>query len=109
MQRFQRTPNIDTVGADDWFANFLLKLVDDANDILDELKLPARATPTRDLPELEGDEASLLNQLGHSPCDLDVLCARAQVGADLDAGLLLRLELKGLVESLPGNRYQRVR
>jgi len=85
------------------------KLVDDANDILDELRLPARTNRTRESPALDGDEASLLNHLGHSPCDLDVLCARAQVGADVAAGLLLTLELKGLVESLPGGRYQRVR
>jgi DNA processing protein len=85
------------------------KLVDDANDILDELKLPARTRRTRESPELDGDEASLLNHLGHSPCDLDVLCTRARVGAAVAAGLLLKLELKGLVESLPGGRYQRVR
>ncbi|MEO8441635.1 MAG: DNA-processing protein DprA [Betaproteobacteria bacterium] len=85
------------------------KLVDDANDILDELNLPARERPPRGSPELDGDEASLLDHLGHSPCALDVLCSRAQVGAAVAAGLLLRLELKGLVESLPGGRYQRVR
>jgi DNA processing protein len=85
------------------------KLVDDANDILDELKLPARAKPARESPALDGEEASLLDHLGHSPSALDVLCSRAQVGAAEAAGLLLKLELKGLVESLPGGRYQRVR
>jgi DNA processing protein len=61
------------------------------------------------LPALEDDEALLLGHLGHAPCDLDTLCARAALGAEVIAGVLLKLELKGLVESLPGARYQRIR
>ena len=84
------------------------KLVDNANDILDELRFTGAAAPARATPAVDADEGSLLEHLGHSPCDLDVLCARAKLGADVAAGVLLRLELKGLVESLPGARYQRV-
>ena len=58
---------------------------------------------------MDADEASLLDHLGHAPCALDALCARARIGADVAAGLLLKLELKGVVESLPGSRYQRIR
>ncbi len=85
------------------------KLVDNANDILDELKLPARAGAAHELPVMEEAEALLLNHLGYAPCNLDALCARAELGADVTMGLLLKLELKGLVESLPGARYQRIR
>ena len=85
------------------------KLVDDANDILDELKLPAGERVARATPALDPAEASLLEHLGHAPCELDALCTRANLGADVTAGVLLQLELKGLVESLPGGRYQRVR
>jgi DNA processing protein len=84
------------------------KLVDDANDILDELKLPTHVGTARAVPEMEDDEASLLNHLGYAPCNLDTLCTRAGLGADVTLGLLLKLELKGLVENLPGARFQRV-
>lgn len=85
------------------------KLVDDAKDILEELKLAADLPSPRAMPELAADESSLLGHLGFEPCDLDALCARALLGADVVSGLLLKLELLGLVENLPGNRYQRVR
>jgi DNA processing protein len=85
------------------------KLVDDANDILAELKLQLRTPAASVAPALDVDEASLLDHLGHAPCALDALCTRARIGADVAAGLLLKLELKGVVESLPGSRYQRIR
>jgi DNA processing protein len=85
------------------------KLVDDANDILAEFKLQVRVKAGSVLPALDIDEASILDHLGHAPCALDALCARAQMGADAVAGLLLKLELKGVVESLSGGRYQRIR
>jgi DNA processing protein len=85
------------------------KLVDDANDILEELKLATGSPTTRDAPKLDADEAQLLDHLGYEPCDLDALCARAGLGADVVSGVLLKLELRNLVESLPGGRYQRLR
>jgi DNA processing protein len=85
------------------------KLVDDANDILEELKLAAGPSAGRVTPALSADQAHLLEHLGYAPCDFDALCARAGLGADAAAALLLKLELQGLVENLPGGRYQRVR
>ncbi len=90
------------------------KLVDNANDILDELKLklPVLANATNaafEMPVIDHAEAMLLDHLGHAPCNLDALCARAELGADVTMALLLKLELKGLIESLPGARYQRIR
>ena len=50
----------------------------------------------------------LLHELGHDPMTLDELAARTgQSPATLGAQLLL-LELEARVESLPGNRYQRL-
>jgi DNA processing protein len=50
----------------------------------------------------------LLDALGHDPAPLDVLCERTgQAAAELSS-MLLMLELEGLVEGLPGNRYQRL-
>lgn len=85
------------------------KLVDSANDILEELNLGAAAPATRATYELDADAARLLEQLGYDPCDFDSLCARARLGADAVSALLLKLELQGLVANLPGGRYQRVR
>jgi DNA processing protein len=51
----------------------------------------------------------LLNLIGHDPCAIDALTARADMTVDDIAGALLELELSGLIEKLPGNRIQRVR
>ncbi|MDB5810552.1 MAG: protecting protein DprA [Betaproteobacteria bacterium] len=85
------------------------KLVDDANDILDELKLTGHVSNPRIPPAVDSEQAALLEHLGYEPCEFDLLCTRAGIGADTAAGLLLTLELCGLVESLPGGRYQRIR
>lgn len=85
------------------------KLVDDANDILEELKLATGPAITRDPPALTADLANLLEHLGFEPCALDALCTRAGLGTDIATGLLLELELQGVIETLPGGRYQRIR
>lgn len=85
------------------------KLVDSANDILEELNLRAHAAPVRGAPQLEADAARVLNLLGYDPTGLDAVCARSQLAAEEVSAVLLRLELDGLIESLPGGQYQRVR
>ena len=85
------------------------KLVDCANDILEELHFVAVTTAAPAAPELDADAARLLDQMGYAPCDLDALCTNSRLGAAAVSALLLKLELQGLVESLPGGQYQRVR
>jgi DNA processing protein len=86
------------------------KLVDTANDILEELQLPGvRSVAPADPVVCAPDAARLLDQLGYDPCGLDVLCARTGLGADVVSAALLELELVGLVETLPGGLYQRAR
>jgi DNA processing protein len=85
------------------------KLVDSANDILEELNLAAPAALARDIPQLEAEAAQLLELLGYEPSSLDAVCARSGLGADAVSALLLKLELRGLIEGLPGGQYQRVR
>ena len=86
------------------------KLVDSVNDVLEELNLSAHAPPIADaVPALAADAARLLSLLGYEPCGLDALCERLGVGSNIVCGLLLELEMQGLVENLPGGRYQRVR
>ncbi|MGZ8211698.1 MAG: DNA-processing protein DprA [Burkholderiales bacterium] len=81
------------------------KLVETARDILEELALPGAA------PAAAREETSdgILAQLGYEPCDFDTLAARTGVGADTLAALLTQWEIEGLVEALPGGRYQRTR
>jgi len=57
-----------------------------------------------------GDPAyrRLLDALGHDPAALDELSSRTGQGAAELSSMLLMLELEGVVEGLPGNRYQRL-
>ena len=85
------------------------KLVESAADILEELQLAATPSAVLSAVELDPGMARLLAQLGFEPTDLDTLCARCGVGADVVSALLLKLELQGLIANLPGGQYQRVR
>jgi len=95
------------------------KLVESAQDVLEELRLPP-AVAARDADVQPGEElapraagagsahAGLLQALGFDPVGLDALVARTGMGAAaLQAGLL-ELELDGLVARLPGGLFQRV-
>ena len=85
------------------------KLVDSANDILEELQLAAAPATVQHSLGFDPEVSRLLDQLGYDPAALDTLCERCGMGADVVAGLLLKLELQGLVAALPGGQYQRVR
>jgi DNA processing protein len=92
------------------------KLVESAQDVLEELRLDAPAEGQRDDIDATAQAADaalahapLLDAIGHDPVDLDALCARTgRAAGDLSAALL-ELELAQYVERLPGNRYQRLR
>jgi DNA processing protein len=88
------------------------KLVESAQDILEELRLqaPAAASSTGkgNLVAPNDDEEQVLAFLGHAPCALDTLSARSGLTpADLLA-MLLPMELAGRVAQLPGGLYQRL-
>lgn len=84
------------------------KLAETAEDILGELKLPGGSrAPSR---SSAGDEEHpLLAHMGFDPCDFDTLAARSGLTADALAALLTEWEIEGLIEALPGGRYQRLR
>jgi DNA processing protein len=81
------------------------KLVEDAQDILEELRMgPAQARLALDEPAAADP---LLHALGDDPVTLDALMARTgSAAADLTVRLL-ELELEGQVARLPGGLYQR--
>lgn len=81
------------------------KLVDNAADILEELKwgTAAASRPAEPVPD-----DPVLAALGQDLCDLDTLCQRTGMAAEALLARLLPLELEGLVAQLPGGRYQRL-
>jgi DNA processing protein len=88
------------------------KLVDSANDIVDELAPLAdvprvASTAPRQAPAPAAKDP-VLDALGFDPISLDELIARTgQSAAELSARLL-DFELQGRVARLPGQRFQRV-
>jgi DNA processing protein len=82
------------------------KLVESAQDVLGEIAAaPQTATPSREAPE---ESHALLRHLGYDPCNVDTLCGRSGLTAEVVSAMLLQLELEGKVASLPGGRFQRV-
>ena len=83
------------------------KLVESAQDVLEDLRLvlPAAAA-AQDSEQPEGEDA-LLEALGYDPMGLDALIARTGIPAPLLQARLLELELAGEVARLPGGLFQR--
>ncbi|HYH40995.1 MAG TPA: DNA-processing protein DprA [Burkholderiales bacterium] len=84
------------------------KLAETAEDILEELKLPGAGSSSPAPVDTAAGDAALAH-LGFDPCDFDTLAARTGLPADAVAALLTQWEIAGLVEALPGGRYQRIR
>jgi DNA processing protein len=74
----------------------------------------ARSSPEMDAVDdsflrLENPEhGQLLRKLGHESATLDELVQHTGLSAAALSSMLLMLELEGRIESLPGNRYQRL-
>jgi DNA processing protein len=94
------------------------KLVESAQDVLEELKLDAGAlfpaTSFTERLETSSDETlaasdeSLLTSLGFDPVGLDALQARCGMDTASLQAELMTLELDGLVARLPGGLFQRL-
>jgi DNA processing protein len=89
------------------------KLVDDARDVLEELRwLPSESrgsgapSASQATPEVTAPDP-LLAAMGYDPVDLDQLQARTGWPTARLSARLLELELQGHVARLPGGRYQR--
>jgi len=87
------------------------KLVETANDILDELhperRHPARSAGTTNAP-LDADANPLLAAMGYDPVGVDALVARTSAGPETIVAGLVTLELQGEVAALPGGCWQRI-
>lgn len=92
------------------------KLVESAQDILEELRVPdpfrqARPAPVRtddDIPCEASEVDGLLAVMGFDPVGLDALQARCGLGTATLQARLLELELDGHIARLPGGLLQRV-
>lgn len=87
------------------------KLVESAQDILEELKYVSVITleaPRPEVSALDPQSALLLEALGFDPVDADTLAARCQTDIAALSGQLLTLELDGMLEMLPGGLYRRI-
>jgi DNA processing protein len=88
------------------------KLVETAQDILDELGHTAAATSPapakgKRLPK-DADARAVMSALGHDPADVDTLVARTGLPAATVVAALTALELDIEVAALPGGLWQRV-
>ncbi|HVF64500.1 MAG TPA: DNA-processing protein DprA [Casimicrobiaceae bacterium] len=87
------------------------KLVETAQDVLDELAIPGVALSIDNgVARERGATAypAIIAALGGDPCDVDTLIARTQLSAASLSAALVELELDGHVAALPGGRWQKV-
>ena len=84
------------------------KLVDSAQDILEELQWGV--SPSASLADRASESGAnpLLDALGFDPVNLDALMARTGLSSSQLSADLLDLELAGQVARLPGQLFQRV-
>ena len=91
------------------------KLVETAQDVLEELRLPT-AAPAPAVDALDDGtgapgpsaDAALLKALGADPVGFDALQARTGLPTDVLQTRLLELELEGQLARLPGGLFQRL-
>ena len=83
------------------------KLVDDATDILGELRLPVAARAAAQATQ-RTSRHPLLAHLAFDPCDIDTLAGRAGLPVHEVSAALIQLELDGVVAGLPGGLWQRI-
>ncbi|WP_313071409.1 DNA-processing protein DprA [Melaminivora sp.] len=93
------------------------KLVESAQDVLEELQLPGSALPAAApcapegpaaAPPLPARAGEVLRALGFDPLGLDALVARTGLDAAALQACLLELELDGHVARLAGGLFQRL-
>jgi len=93
------------------------KLVHTVNDIVEELSFPAVVYNASSLScQPDGENAALTEEekvffayLDVYPQTIDEITRQSRMTVQKVSELLLMLELKGLIESLPGNQYQKRR
>jgi len=81
------------------------KLIDNANDILKELKLPEHSTVNKTIKGETKEENLILTILKEKSLHLDKIVEKTKLSAAKTASTLAILEIKGKVRNLGGNIY----
>lgn len=90
------------------------KLVEDVNDILNELRLENTIINKKALPEktsclsLKDDEKIILNLIDFHPVHIEQLLAQSGKTSGEINSIITRLELKGLISTLPGGYIMKI-
>jgi DNA processing protein len=89
------------------------KLVENADDVLDELGLNYAYAAKKDsyteppLPPLEDNEKRVYDLLGDYPVHIDDIAREGNMEPGTASAVLMRMELKGIVRQLPGKLFVR--
>ena len=87
------------------------KLIENANDILEELELMSRNPNVIDdnakttLPLMSDNEKKVYDILGNYPVHIDQIVRYSKIEPGRISGLLTELELKGIIKQLPGKMF----
>ena len=86
------------------------KLVETAQDILDELGIASPSAPTTAAPRTQPPATmrAILRALGHDPAEPDTIAARTRLSIPAVLAALTELEIEGRVAPLPGGVWQRI-
>jgi DNA processing protein len=82
------------------------KLVERAEDILDELNLPHEVATKESIAGEEGDP--LLEAMGHGPASIDEIARRSGANVGAVAARICALEIEGRVAALASGLFQRL-
>lgn len=80
------------------------KLVEGAQDVLAELRLPHETSP----PAQEPEQDLLLREIGFAPVSIDEIAQRTGLGVAAIGAQLSQLEVEGRIEAIAGGRFQRI-
>ena len=84
------------------------KLVETAQDVLEELRIEAAATSSTNISAATATpDSALLKFIEQTPIDVDTLVTHSGLAVDQIVTELTMLELAGNIEQLLGNRWQR--
>ena len=84
------------------------KLVETANDVLEELQLDLAIATSHTTATQESSDDPLLQSMGHTPVSFDALLLRNELDTPTLQAELLTLELLGKIARLPGGLFQRL-
>ena len=98
--------------------HFLIKqgagLIENSDDILDQLGLNYPHAPKRDtykeapMPPMEASEKAIYSIIGEYPTHIDQIAKESNLKPSDVSGLLLRMELKGIITQLPGKMFVKI-